>query len=271
MKTVNHQRKGVPFMKIIVVDDEIASLSIFLSHVISHDEIEYKFFQDHPDKAIEYAKENPVDAAFLDIQMPEMDGITLAEEILKVSPKTSLVFITGYAYDVEALRRKFGPSLLGFAYKPYDSAVLNRYIEQLHFHSARPALRFKTFGSFDLFVNDKPLRFTSSKSKELLALLVVYEGSSLTMDDAIGHLWPEKNIDLAKRLYRDAVWRLRSALKDAGLSFLVEFKRAILSLKTADISCDYWAYLHQHEGHYEGDFLTGYDWSLPYQSRLDSL
>jgi len=258
-------------VKIIVVDDEIASLSIFLSHVISHDEIEYKFFQDHPDKAIEYAKENPVDAAFLDIQMPEMDGITLAHEILKVSPKTSLIFITGYAHDVEALRREFGSSLLGFAYKPYDSAVLNRYIEQLHFHSLRPVLRFKTFGSFDLFVNGKALYFSSSKSKELLALLVVYEGSSLTMDDAIGHLWPEKNIDLAKRLYRDAVWRLRSALKDAGLSFLVDFKRAVLSLQTEEIECDYWDYINKNEGKYEGNFLTGYDWSLPYQIRLDSL
>jgi hypothetical protein len=35
-------------MKIIVVDDEIASLSIFLSHVIDYDGIDYKFFQDHP-------------------------------------------------------------------------------------------------------------------------------------------------------------------------------------------------------------------------------
>jgi two-component system LytT family response regulator len=258
-------------MKIIVVDDEIASLSIFLSHVIGYDEIEYKFFQEHPAKAIDYVKDNLVDAAFLDIQMPEMDGITLAHEILKVSPKTSIIFITGHTYDAEALKQEFGPSLLGFAYKPYDSAILNRYIEQLHFHMARPTLRFKTFGAFDLFVNGQPLHFTSSKSKELLALLVAYEGSSLTMDDAIGHLWPEKNIDLAKRLYRDAVWRLRSALKDAGISFLIDFKRAMLSLKTEGIECDYWSYLHQHEGAYAGEFLTGYDWSLPYQSHLDAL
>jgi len=258
-------------MRIIVVDDEIASLSIFLSHVIDYDKIEYKFFQDHPDKAIDYVKETPVDAAFLDIQMPEMDGITLAREILRVSPKTSLVFITGYTYDVEALKKEFGSSLLGFAYKPYDSAILNRYIEQLHYRSARPVLRFKTFGAFDLFVNDKPLHFSSSKSKELLALLVAYEGSSLTMDDAIGHLWPEKNIDLAKRLYRDAVWRLRSALEDAGVSFLIDFKRAMLSLKTEGIECDYWAYLHEKKGAYDGEFLTGYDWSLPYQLRLDTL
>jgi two-component system LytT family response regulator len=258
-------------MKIIVVDDEIASLSIFLSHVIHYDEIDYKFFQDNPEKAIDYVKENPVDGAFLDIQMPQIDGITLAREIVKVSPVTKIVFITGYTYDVEALKKEFGSALLGFAHKPYDSNVLNRYIEELHFQSTRPALRFKTFGSFDLFVNGKPLHFSSSKSKELLALLVAYEGSSLTMDDAIGHLWPEKNIDLAKRLYRDAVWRLRSALKDAGLSFLVDFKRAILSIKTNDIDCDYWSYLHDRTGGYEGAFLTGYDWSLPYQDHLDDL
>src|SRR5574344_1448396 len=138
-------------------------------------------------------------------------------------------------------------------------------------HSAKSTVRFQTFGAFDLFVNDVPIRFTSSKSKELLALLVAYDGSSLTMDDAICHLWPEKDIDLAKRLYRDAVWRLRSALKEYGLSFLVDFKRAVLYLQKDGVECDYWSFLHEKKGSYGGRFLIGYDWSLDYQNHLGGL
>jgi two-component system LytT family response regulator len=258
-------------MKIIVVDDEIASLSIFLSHVINNDNIEYKFFLSHPKKAVDYVSENVVDGAFLDINMPEIDGVSLARLLLKANPEIRIVFITGYTYDVEALEKEFGPSLLGFAYKPYDSEILNCFIEKVYYHSTKPKIRFQTFGAFDLFVNDTPIRFTSSKSKELLALLVAYDGSSLTMDDAICHLWPEKDIDLAKRLYRDAVWRLRSVLKDCGILFLVDFKRALLFLHKEGAECDYWSYLHENSGNYDGEFLIGYDWSLDYQARLDCL
>lgn len=258
-------------MKIIVVDDEIASLTVFLSHVINQDDIEYKFFLDHPKKAIDYVKSNQVDGAFLDINMPEIDGVDLAQELLNVNPAISIVFITGYSYDVEALQKRFGSSLLGFAYKPYDSELLNRFIDQVYNHSKKPVLRFRTFGAFDLFVNGRALRFSSSKSKELLALLVAYDGSSLTMDEAIAHLWPEKDIDLAKRLYRDAVWRLRSVLKEYGLSFLVDFKRAVLYLQKDGVICDYWSFLHEQEGVYQGQFLIGYDWSFDYQNHLDAL
>jgi two-component SAPR family response regulator len=258
-------------MKIIVVDDEIASLSIFLSHVINKDNVDYKFFLDHPKKAVDYVKENAVDGAFLDINMPEIDGVSLARLLVANSPKIKIVFITGYTYDVPMLQKEFGSSLLGFAYKPYNSEILNRFIDQIYFQREKPQIRFRTFGSFDLFVNEQPLVFSSSKSKELLALLVAYNGSSLTMDDAIAHLWPEKNIDLAKRLYRDAVWRLRLVLKESGILFILDFKRALLMLHREGIECDYWLYLAERKGSYSGEFLKGYDWSLPYQSELDGL
>ena len=258
-------------MKIIVVDDDIAALTAFLSHVVDKVGIEYKFFLDHPKQAIDYVKSNEVDGAFLDITMPEIDGVDLARELVKANPNILIAFITGDACDASALKKEFGVSLLGFAYKPYDSDVLNCFIDQVYYHAKKPTLRFRTFGSFDLFLDEKPIRFASKKSKELLALLVAYDGSSLTMDEAIAHLWPEKDIGLAKRLYRDAVWRLRGILKEYGLSFLVDFKRAVLYLQKEGVECDYWSYLHEKKGAYGGEFLIGYDWSLAYQNRLDCL
>ena len=48
------------------------------------------------------------------------------------------------------------------------------------------------FGTFDVFVNDKLINFTYSKSKELLALLIVYNGRTVTKNKIIEHLWPGK-------------------------------------------------------------------------------
>jgi two-component SAPR family response regulator len=115
-------------------------------------------------------------------------------------------------------------NLLGFAYKPFDCDILNRFIELVYSQSAKPDVFFSCFGPFDLFVNGRALDFYSTKSKELLALLVAYRGSELMMDDAINHLWPEKNIDLAKRLYRDAIWRLRKLLGGEWLALSRDFR-----------------------------------------------
>lgn len=256
-------------MKIIVVDDEISSLSMFLAHLVNKTEIEYKFFQDHPSEALSYVKSTRVDGAFLDINMPEMNGLDLARSLVQVNPAIRIAFITGYSADVEAIEKEFGKNLLGFAYKPFDSSLINQYIQTLYFAAEKPLIEARLFGPFDLFVNQVPVRFSSSKSKELLALLCTYRGSSLTMDDAIGHLWPDKDIDLAKKLYRDAIWRLRKALKEQGIAFLVEFSRGAAALHVEVLSCDYWDYLNGHKELYLGQFLSGYDWSLEYQYQLD--
>ena len=68
----------------------------------------------------------------LDIEMPGIDGIALAQELRKTAPHAPIVFITGYdrylakGYDVAALH---------YLLKPLDKdkffAVLNRAAEQL--------------------------------------------------------------------------------------------------------------------------------------------
>ena len=258
-------------MNVVVVDDEASALATFLVTVVNDTRIDYKFFQKDPREAIIYTKNNPVDAAFLDINMPVMNGVDLAEELIKAKPAIKIVFITGYSYEKSVIEKRLGDHLLGFAYKPFESEVLNRYIQMLYCQASKPDVLFHCFGSFDLFLNGRAIDFHSSKSKELLALLVVYRGSILTMDDAICHLWPEKNIDLAKRLYRDAIWKLRKLLSENGLLYLVNFSRGKLGLSPEFAHSDYWDYLdHKSETH-PTEFLLNYDWSLDYQNQFDTL
>ena len=256
-------------MTIVVVDDEISALTTFLVNVVNETKVDYKFFQNNPKECLSYVETNKVVGAFLDINMPEMNGLDLAEALLKITPAMKIVFITGCAFDVESIEKTFGEHLLGFAYKPFDTDVLNRYIDLIYSASFKPAIVYHCFGHFDFFVNGRPLEFYSSKSKELLALLVVYQGANVSMDDALCHLWPDKTTDLAKRLYRDAVWKLRKLLSENGLLFLVNFRRAHLALLPDYGQCDYWDYLAGKNRDYHGEFLLNYDWSFDYQNRLD--
>ncbi|MDE6415042.1 MAG: response regulator [Anaeroplasmataceae bacterium] len=256
-------------MKIIVVDDEIISLADFLVEVVNDIKIEYKFFLDNPLDTIEYVKSNEVFGAFLDINMPKINGVELAKKLIQAAPKLKIVFITAYTHDEKAIQEMLGPNLLGFCYKPFLAYDINCYIEQMYTSEENNKIKVITFGSFDVFVRRNVVRFSSFKSKELLALLITYNGKSLTMADAICHLWPDKPLDLAKSLYRDAVWRLRKVLKDYHIEEIIEFRRALLILNKKNIECDYWDYLEKKNSLYFGQFLTSYDWSIEYQRFLD--
>ena len=70
-------------------------------------------------------KDRPYDLVFLDIEMPEMDGITLAKNLRKFSADVPVIFLTSHieyaleGYEVNALR---------YLTKPVDPAKLQNVI-----------------------------------------------------------------------------------------------------------------------------------------------
>ncbi len=255
-------------MKLIVVDDEILSLHLFLDQIINNDNVEYKFFKDDLNLILNYVKNNDVDGAFLDIKMPNISGEDLAQELIKISPDIRICFITGLNITIDDLPEKIRKNVVGLIYKPVSLMELEAHINLIKNQTS--VMVVKTFGSFDCFYNSRLVKFSSSKSKELLALLVVHRGKSLTMEQVITFLWPDKQIDKAKILYRDAVWRLRQTLQEIDFN-CVNFSRASLSLNTKNIKCDYYDLLDKKSKHFPGEFLISYEWSIPFENELEYL
>ena len=258
-------------MKIIIIDDEGDALSNFLIGIVDKAGIEYKMFRNDPAAAIEYLRKNRADAAFLDIQMPQINGIELAQRLIEVLSEIKIVFITGYTQDEKEIKNKFKNNLIGFCYKPYKYETLYGFIKQISDEIGDNRKVFlRTFGAFELLVENKPVKFTSAKSKELLALLTDKNGAYISMSETIGFLWPDKDLELAKGLYRDAVWRLRETLYGYGLKKLVVFLRAQLGINTDEVECDYWDFLHNRNREFYGDsYMPSYEWTLETQNMLD--
>ncbi len=257
-------------MKVIVVDDELSALNMFLPNVVDDMNIECKMFMNSPLSALEYVEKTKADVAFLDIKMPAMDGVELAEKMLAVNPNIKIVFISAYAKDEKAIVERLNGKVAGFCHKPYRADKLKSLLVSLAEGAGRPKLFLKTFDAFDLFVNGIPVDFSSKKSKELLALLTDARGSFVTMDTAVGNLWPDKNVELGKRLYRDAVCRLRLTLKEAGAEDLVIFERGRAVMNTEGVNCDMWEFL-KSGGVFSGRYMPQYDWSVVTESMLTSI
>ena len=257
-------------MKIIVVDDELSALNTFLPNVVDDLNVECKMFMNAPRAALEYVRINKVDVAFLDIKMPEIDGVDLAARMLGLNPELKVVFTSAYARDEKAICERLNGKVVGFCHKPYSAESVRTLLASLKEETCSPKRYLRTFDAFDLFVNGVAVDFSSAKSKELLALLTDARGSYVTMDTAIGNLWADRNVELGKRLYRDAVCRLRLTLKENGAEELVTFERGRAVINTRFASCDMWDFI-ENGGIFSGRYMPQYGWSIVTESMLEQM
>ncbi len=254
-------------MNAIVLDDEKESLLVFASHAIDVPNLSLNVFSSRYEDALSYARSHKVDAAFLDIVMPGMDGVSFAKSLIEISPNIKIVFITGYAQNEEAIRKEIGPNFFAFCYKPYEEGIIHEIIARM-MKEDRPLVVFKTFPRFDVYVNGILVDFERAKAKELLALLVDHRGGEVTIEEVTTKLWVDKDYELAARLYRDATSRLRMKLSEYGVPYLVDFSRGRASLNCEYASCDYWDYLDGDSSLFKGEYLRPYEWAAEQENYM---
>jgi len=115
-------------VRIVIVDDEYMALEN-LKYVMKHFEcLEIVGMYTDPIEAIQNIAILKPDAVFLDIEMPGVNGFTVAEEIIEVLPGICIVFVTGFdEYAVKA----FEINAIDYILKPVSGKRLEITIEKL--------------------------------------------------------------------------------------------------------------------------------------------
>ena len=81
-------------------------------------------------EAVEYARENLVSVAFLDIELGDASGLDLCRELLNINPRTNVVYLTAYAeYSLDA----WGTGASGFMLKPITSEGVRAQLANLRY------------------------------------------------------------------------------------------------------------------------------------------
>lgn len=249
-------------MRAIIVDDEPLMIRHFtrLSQDIQDLNIIGSF--ESPDEALAFSKENPPDAAFLDVSMPMVSGIELAKKLRSIRPDILIIFVTAYEEYLWDFNKLGGDY---YIVKPYDSETLKMAMDRIRLLAQRQtkAVYIQTFGRFLVIKNGIPLPLTG-KAKELLALLVAKRGKEISNESIYNLLWegrPYSNTYMC--VYYNAIHRLRACLKAHGLeSLLISTARGKL-IDTDLFDCDYYAWMDHPSGnqtHFEGEFLSEYSW-----------
>lgn len=81
-------------------------------------------------EAIEYVKKHRVDIALLDVDMPGLNGIEVAELMCQINPRLNIIFVTGYPeYALQA----FTVPVSDFIVKPVSEDALRASFQKLRF------------------------------------------------------------------------------------------------------------------------------------------
>src|SRR5262252_6310986 len=114
--------------RILVVDDEAGMLRS-VERVLGQD---YNVLSTPSSReALGLAKTFKPDLAILDIQMPDMDGFQLMEELRTLDPELDVIFMTGTIHELDAkLIRAIRKDAFYFLQKPFDRGVILSLVER---------------------------------------------------------------------------------------------------------------------------------------------
>ncbi|MEK3674137.1 response regulator [Paenibacillus sp. FSL R10-2771] len=277
-------------LRAIIVDDERLSLNQ-LSWVLSEsgEVVICQTFQ-NPVKAYEYARDNPIDIAFLDISMPEVSGMKLSRQLHELYEAMDVVFVTGYEeYALQA----FDASATDYLLKPVSAERVRQTLDKIRRRPRRPevepVLEVCMFGGFKLLhpgPDRKPLKLRSPKTEELFAYLLYKR--SVSRDEIMDTLWGGFESGKASNNLNSNLYYIRKAISESGLKVCLLPDRNEVQIVENSLSCDLYAFERllreirmNRDGHtellkqaaalYTGPFLKGktYEWASTKARRLE--
>ncbi|WKW43728.1 LytR/AlgR family response regulator transcription factor [Kosakonia cowanii] len=115
-------------MKVIIVEDEFLAQQELSWLIREHSQMEIVGTFDDGLDVLKYLQHNRVDAIFLDINIPSLDGVLLAQNISQFAHKPFIVFITAWKeHAVEA----FELEAFDYILKPYQESRIVNMLQKL--------------------------------------------------------------------------------------------------------------------------------------------
>ena len=244
----------------IAVDDEALMLGALVSALeASPDITEVTKFSDC-EAALDFAKNNPLDIAFLDINMRGMGGLALAESIIAARPDCKIVFCTGYEeYAIPAFKLHAS----GYLMKPISAEDVQGEIDNIKgLRQKVKPLTVKCFGNFEVYANNETLVFKRLKTKELFAFLIDRNGAGMTAKQICAVLFPNDTDDTKNLAYlRQLVMDLKTTLKAVGAEAVLCHETPCYRVDTNLLKCDYFSHLETGKPKFHGEYMTQYSWA----------
>ncbi|WP_339061900.1 response regulator [Tepidibacillus marianensis] len=122
-------------IRVLIVDDENLARDELSFLLTQWEEIQIIGEAENGVEAYKKIVELEPDVVFLDIQMPEMNGLTIAKKVIDEGLKPLIVFST--AYDEHAIKA-FEMNAVDYLLKPFDEERIAKTMERMKKHFQKP-------------------------------------------------------------------------------------------------------------------------------------
>lgn len=271
----------------LIVDDEDLSVKRLKRLLLESGEFGACHTFLNPLEAYEFAKTNPIDIAFLDIDMPKIDGMTLSGKLRELDDSIQLVFATGYG---EHAVQAFDMNALDYLMKPVTAERLNQTLVKIgRTRHAAPALHVRMLGGlkmYDRVRQETPIKLRSPKTEELLAFLVCKR--TVSREEIVETLWGGLETEKALKNLNSTLYYIRQAIDADKFGKIIDTGRSEIRIEENGIYCDLYDFerllkeirsvperaeklLKQAEALYTGELLSGkaFEWVIPLRRRLE--
>lgn len=275
-------------LRIAAVDDEMHALKRFARMVQKNHEIELCGLFENAEMLLAYIKEYTLDAVFVDIEMPGINGLVLSQQILDVDEHIEIIFVTAFnQYAVEAFELQAIDYIMKPLKKERLEKTINRLLKQSKPTEKTDKLFIQCLGDFEVFLNGEAMVWKNSKAKEILAFLIHKSGTSVNWEKIADAVWPEYDFEKSQTNFHTNTYLMRKKLAAEGLSGLIETSRGNYRVVKKGISCDLYqveAMIKEKHVNRKEDFRliedllrkgymegNGYSWAQPRAAELEEL
>ena len=276
---------------VVLVDDMRPALRELEFLLKKYPEINITGMYTDPLTAIEEIAQLKPQVVFLDIHMPQLQGIDAASRILNSSPKTDIIFVTAFdQYAVEA----FELHALDYLLKPVDEVRLEKTIVRLQEKTPTKKtmqakkLKISCLGQLRVGWEDQePIKWRAEKTKELFAYLLQNAGRGISKDELLDQLWSDAEPTKAIRQLYNGIYYIRKALQEYGIDESLVSIGSNYTLELGSVDYDVSYYYKFEKGNYAetigeleildnlyaGDYLEAeyYPWADYEKERLGKL
>ena len=246
-------------MRAILVEDEPLMIHAFmrLSKDIEDLIVEEAF--EYAEDAVEYADSHPFEIAFLDIELPGMNGIECARKLREQNPELLIVFVSAYDDYLHEYNQIGGDDYL---IKPYTKETIEKMMEKMRLLVCRQKRKIEVqmFGRFVVKKDGVPVPLRG-KAKEILAFILMKHGKEVSNEEIYSTIWESREYsNVHMTVYYNALKRLKDSLEKFGLKEMI-FSTARGQIANTEVfECDYYNWLNEDQKTFENEFLSEYSW-----------
>lgn len=278
-------------LRAIIVDDEELSVKRLKRLLAESGQFGVCHTFVNPLEAYKFVQSNTIDVAFLDISMPEINGMRLSSLLHEHDESILVVFVTGYdEFAVQA----FDMNALDYLLKPVTAERLSKTIERIRSRlrgmPAGPSITVQLFNGLKITRQDQggsPVVLRSPKTEELFAFLVCK--GAVSREEVIDTLWRDLESEKALKNLNSTLYYIRKAIgSDRTAGGCIVAGRNEIRIDENGIYCDLYEFerlmkqfrqapersaelFERAEALYAGEFLKGkaYDWASERTRRIE--